>query len=334
MSKQSKSRIIATRIAVAVAMCVITHRAAAQGGASAGGVAPAAGARMQAPAVGPPGPGSMDEVAAPGNNYEIASFRFWAPADAGPLQAIAVLVPGSNSDGRGDADDRDWQAFATSHHVALVACYFKDKPPQSFIEAYVNVSQGSGQALIDVINRFATRSKHPELATAPFLMWGMSAGGQFNYEFTAWKPERVAAFVVNKGGVYYSALVSPAARAVPGILFIGGKDGDSRIWTISGLFALNRRGGALWALANEPGAAHIVGQSRDIAMAFYEDILPMRVGPGGTLKPVLEKAGYSGDVKTKQYIAIGDQKIPTEQKSWLPTERMAKLWQALELGKP
>ncbi|MEI6813973.1 MAG: hypothetical protein WCL36_07295, partial [bacterium] len=87
-------------------------------------------------------------------------------------------------------------------------------------------------------------------------------------------------------------------------------------------------------LANEPGAAHIVGQSRDIAMAFYEDILPMRVGPGGTLKPVLEKAGYSGDVKTKQYIAIGDQKIPTEQKSWLPTERMAKLWQALELGKP
>jgi len=44
-------------------------------------------------------------------------------------------------------------------------------------------------------------------------------------------------------------------------------------------------------------------------MAFYEDILPMRVGLGGTLKPVLEKAGYSGDVKTKQYIAIGDQKI-------------------------
>jgi len=23
-------------------------------------------------------------------------------------------------------------------------------------------------------------------------MWGMSAGGQFNYEFVAWKPERVA----------------------------------------------------------------------------------------------------------------------------------------------
>ena len=327
MSGQSMCRTVAT----AIAIVVLAHSAAAQSGAGAPIVA---GGRGQAPVALPPGPGSIDEVAAPGNNYEIASFRLWVPADAGPLQAIAVLVPGSNGDGRAAADDSVWQAFATSHHVALVACYFKDKPPQGFIEAYVNVSQGSGQALIDVINKFALRSKHPELATAPFLMWGMSAGGQFNYEFTAWKPERVAAFVVNKGGVYFSALVSPEARAVPGILFIGGKDGDQRIWTISGLFALNRRAGALWALATEPGAAHIVGQSRDVAMAFYEDILPMRVGPHGALKPMAEKVGYSGDLKTKTYAAIGDLKIPTEQKSWLPTERIAKLWQALEMGKP
>ncbi len=48
----------------------------------------------------------------------------------------------------------------------------------------------------------------PEIAQAPLLLWGMSAGGEFNYEFVAWKPERVAAFVVNKGGIYYSALLS------------------------------------------------------------------------------------------------------------------------------
>ncbi|HXD23452.1 MAG TPA: hypothetical protein VN613_08835, partial [Gemmatimonadaceae bacterium] len=196
------------------------------------------GGRGQAPPVPPPGPGSIEEVAAPGANYDIAEFRFWAPPDAGALQAVAVLVPGSNGDGRAAADDSVWQAFARKNHVALVACHFKDKQhPQNFIEAYVNVSQGSGQALLDAVNAFAARSKHPELATAPFLLWGMSAGGQFNYEFTAWKPGRVAAFVVNKGGIYYSALLSPEARAVPGILFIGGKDLESRIWTISGLFA-------------------------------------------------------------------------------------------------
>ena len=61
----------------------------------------------------------------------------------------------------------------------------------------------------------------PKLADAPLLLWGMSAGGEFNYEFAAWKPERVVAFVVNKGNVYYTGLASDAARRVPGLLFTG-----------------------------------------------------------------------------------------------------------------
>jgi len=34
---------------------------------------------------------------------------------------------------------------------------------------------------------------------------------------------------------------------VPGILFVGGKDLEFRTNTIVGLFAVNRRGAALWA---------------------------------------------------------------------------------------
>ena len=71
----------------------------------------------------------------------------------------------------------------------------------------------------------------------------MSAGGEFNYEFVCWKPERVVAFVVNKGNIYYTALAPKAARSVPGILFTGGKDLEFRTSTITGLFAMNRRGG-------------------------------------------------------------------------------------------
>jgi poly(3-hydroxybutyrate) depolymerase len=284
----------------------------------------------------PPGPGALEEVAPPGNNYEVAEFRFWAPSEAGALQGIAVLVPGSNGDGRAMAEDTVWQSFARSHRLALVACRFTDKPhPQNFIEAYVNVSQGSGQALLNAINSFAARSKHPELATAPFFMWGMSAGGQFNYEFTAWKPERVAAFVVNKGGIYYSALVSAEARNVPGMLFIGGQDLEFRVNTIVGLFAVNRRGGALWALANEPGAAHIVGQSRDVSLVFFDEILPLRLGgPNGTLKPIAEKSGFIGDLKAKTFAPMGDSKAPGYPTSWLPTERVARAWQTMETSKP
>jgi dienelactone hydrolase len=254
-------------------------------------------------------------------NYDKAEFKFWLPPGDAPLQAIAVLVPGSNGDGRGQVDDAVWQAFAVKNRVALVGCRFTDKPhDQSFIEEYINVSKGSGQALIDAINAHAAESKHPELSTAPFLMWGMSAGGQFNYEFVAWKPERVKAFVVNKGGIYYSALLPKASRAVPGILFVGGKDLEFRTNTIAGLFAVNRRGGALWALAEEPAAGHIVGKSRDLAMLFYEDVLG-----GGTFS---EKTGFIGDPKTKT-VQPSTGAAPATPTSWLPSERVAAAWQEM-----
>jgi poly(3-hydroxybutyrate) depolymerase len=281
-----------------------------------------------------PGPLDVTIPATPTSNFDHADFRLWVPDGAGPLKAIVVLVPGSNGEGRRMADDTLWQSFATRNHTAIVATRFTDrKHDQSFIEEYVNVSRGSGQALLDAIDSLAARAKHPELTTAPLLLWGMSAGGQFDYEFNAWKPERVAAFVVNKGGIYYTALTSRAAREVPGLLFIGGKDLESRIATITGLFDLNRRGGALWALTEEPGVGHAVARSGQLGAMFFEDVLRLRLGDDGTLKPLAEKDGWYGDIHTKNVSVVGAQKpsIPT---SWLPSERLAKAWLAVVTDTP
>ena len=172
----------------------------------------------------------LDETAAPGANYDKAEFRLWYPDNARFLRAVLVLVPGSNADGRPDVGDRFWQAFASRNDVVLIGCRFTDKPhDEAFIENYANAAQGSGQALLDALTAFSRRSDHPELANAPLLLWGMSTGGEFNYEFTAWKPERVVAFVVNKGGIYFSALLPEAARHVPGLLFVGEEDLDALI---------------------------------------------------------------------------------------------------------
>ena len=285
----------------------------------------------------PRNPGTiLDESVPPGSNFDKADFRLWYPNDVGTFDAIAVLVPGSNGDGRGQVDDPVWQDFARKHKLALVGVRLTDKPhDQSFIEEYVNVSKGSGQAFLDTLSTFAQKSKHPELATAPLLLWGMSAGGEFNYEFTAWKPERVVAFVVNKGNIYYTALASKAARQVPGMLFVGGKDLEFRTNTITGLFAVNRRGGALWALAEEPGAGHIVGRSRDVALVLFEDALAARLdGPGKPLKPVDEKSGFLGDFKAKTVQPNGSGGAPSGPTAWLLTERVAKMWQAMVTEQP
>jgi poly(3-hydroxybutyrate) depolymerase len=271
----------------------------------------------------------LDDSLPPGQNFEKAQFRFWAPPGNDALRAVLVLVPGSNGDGRAMAEDSVWQGFATRHRLAIVACRFTDRQhEQSFIEEYIAVARGSGDALLTALGRFAERSGHREVAAAPLLMWGMSAGGQFNYEFVAWKPERVAAFVVNKGGIYYSALLPRASREVPGMLFIGGKDLAFRNNTITGLFAVNRRGGALWALAEEPGVAHVVGKSRDVSLAFFEDVLGLRLN-GQTMARLEEKSGFLGDLGARTFAPLGDGKAPNYPTAWLPTERVARAWRAM-----
>ena len=275
-----------------------------------------------------------EESVAPGANYDKAEFRLWLPRDVATVRGIVVLVPGSNGDGRAQAEDSTWQSFAARHELALIGCRFTDKKhDQNFIEEYVNVSRGSGQALLDALASLGKRSNHPELATAPFLMWGMSAGGEFNYEFVSWKPERVIAFVVNKGGIYYTALAPRAARSVPGILFVGEKDLAFRTNTIVGLFAVNRRAGALWALSEEPGAAHIVGRSRDMAMIFFDDVISLRLRDG-MLNPVTERSGVIGDMNLKTFRAMPDSGALGVPTAWLPTPRVARAWQAVETSRP
>jgi poly(3-hydroxybutyrate) depolymerase len=93
---------------------------------------------------------TIDETIPPGNNFDKAEFRLWLPGDVSSLRAVVILVPGSNGDGRPMADDAGWQEFATKNRLALVGVRLTDKPhEQSFIENYVNVSQGSGQGIID-----------------------------------------------------------------------------------------------------------------------------------------------------------------------------------------
>ncbi|HEY4275062.1 MAG TPA: hypothetical protein VGM68_06225 [Rhizomicrobium sp.] len=281
-----------------------------------------------------PDPSTLDESAPPGANYDKADFRFWAPDGAGKLEGILVLNPGSNGEGRQMASDPVWRQWAAGHKFAIVATHFTDKTP-SFVEDYADVSKGSGQALLSAIDTFAKRSKHLELSTAPLVLWGMSAGGEVNYEIAAWKPERVAAFIVNKGNFYYTGTASKAMRGVPALLFVGNDDLQYRITAVTGIFSMNRRPGAVWALVQEPNTPHAVGRSDEMSRMFFDDVLPMRLNGGGALKPLDASKGWQGDLAKHTVAAVvPGAKMPEEPTVWLPTERMAKAWVAVENGAP
>ncbi len=283
---------------------------------------------------------TFDVTVPPGQNFETAEFRLWHPEGVELLRGILVLVPGSNGDGRASVEDATWRGLAEKHDLALLGVHMTDKRhPQMFIENYVEVAKGSGDALLKSVEELADASGHPELSVAPFLLWGMSAGGQFNYEFALWKPERVLAFIVNKGGIYYSAQASQAAQGVPGFFFIGDTDLEYRNDIIAGIFAINRRAGSLWALAVEPDVSHEVAGSKDMAVMFFDELIPLRLprtpageGRAQQLRPLDPDAGFIADPKTLVIQPAAEAPATTYPTSWLPTEALARAWRVLVGG--
>src|SRR5262249_18667105 len=136
------------------------------------------------------------------------------------------------------------------------------------------------------------------------------------------------------------ALLPAAARHVPGFLFVGKDDLEWRKRIIAGLFALNRRAGALWAFAEEPNVGHVVGRSQEMAAIFFESVLPLRLGSPASaassapLAPLDERSGMLGDLVQSSIRPASEGSTPIPLTAWLPTERVARAWQALLRSQP
>jgi len=272
---------------------------------------------------------TYDVTMEPSAAHNMAAFRMWTPEGVSRFRGILMLNPGSNGDGRPAVDDEYWQDFATKHDFALLATFLQDNPhPNMMIEDYIQVSKGSGDAILGAIDHFANESDHEELSYAPFLLWGMSAGGELNHEIASWIPERVIAYVVNKGGYYYSSVPPEATRQTPGLYSIGLDDLPSRNTMIKGMYLTNRRAGALWTLAEEKGVAHEVAGSRDLAAAYFEAIMTMRMVDGAlgykSLKPVTEDMGIIANIY--DHTVGAEEGVRKEDTTWLPNEDFAKQW--------
>jgi hypothetical protein len=96
------------------------------------------------------------------------------------------------------------------------------------------------------------------------------------------------------------------------------------------LFAINRRAGALWAYAQEPGVGHEVARSREFALVLFDDMLTARLADDGSLRALDIKSGLFGDAKSRSVRSVGESDPPaTYPVSWLPSARVARAWQAV-----
>ena len=136
----------------------------------------------------------------PGKFYSKAKFCMWTQEGVDKFRGILMLNPGSNGDGRPQVEDEYWQAFAQKHNFALFGTFLQDHMHVNMmIEHYIKGGEGSGKAILDAIDQVAIESGHQELSYAPFLLWGMSAGGEINHEVAGSRELAVA---------YYEAVMN------------------------------------------------------------------------------------------------------------------------------
>ena len=267
-----------------------------------------------------------------GENFQLAEFRFWNPNLNDDYNGILVLTPGINRDGREAVLDTVWQKFATKHNLIIVASHFKNYESNNNLR-YRDASKGSGEILLKSIEKYSQEISNKNINELPLLLYGFSAGGQYNFEFASWKPERVISYVVNKGGYYDTAVTSSDTQKVPGIFFIGEDDLYYRNNLILGIYSANRSQGANWTLITEKDTKHSPKNSKDLSISFFESIMTKRLKDNKLVEinsdnPILgfpkrKTFEFFDKIDKTEFNNWGKLKSLT---IWLPDENFANIW--------
>ncbi len=294
--------------------------------------------------------GTMHEVRyepsqKPGELVYGVTYRVWIPEGVKTLRGVIVhqhgCGKGACQGGRTAADDLHWQALAKKWDCALLGPSFEQEDGQN-CRLWCDPRNGSRARFLQALEDLAAKSGHPELKTAPWCLWGHSGGGFWASLMMASDPERIVA-VWMRSGTAFSAWekgeiprpeIPKAAYGIPAMCNPGLKERDDKrfagAWTGSdAMFRAWRAEGAPIGFAPDPKTSHECGDSRYMAIPFFDTCLAMRLGkPGEGLKPVDAAAGWLAETWEKDPVPAGKAAFDTKTAVWLPDERFAGIWKS------
>lgn len=263
----------------------------------------------------------------------------YVPGGVGPLRGVIIILGGPITSGfvTGDRiaplDNPDLEvslqalggtlrALAASSRVALFG---------TSTIALANTG-ASDAALFTAMGSFAVLSEHPELATAPVLMVGLSAGGPEAAGLVSRQSDR-AIGLLERVPTSVMNLTADAALAVPTFVMQAELDVVVNNTAVQTTYSANRSGGGLWALAVEPGVGHSVASSRgNAAMAGWISMaleLRLPATSGDPLIALDEAVGWLGNQATLEIASWADYPDDRTVASWLLSQSAATAWQAL-----
>lgn len=271
------------------------------------------------------------------DNFSYAKFSMWCPENIKTYKGILYLGAGYEYSSIPMMYEEIWRDIARENEFAIVTSHMKSRTEKDTKIEYWQAEYGSGQELLNALGSFAKESEHPELENAPLAMWGFSAGGQFNYQFACWKPERVITFIAIKGGYYISEPNSEALK-IPALWFTGQYDLQRRKDAVDELLNKNIKKEPLWCLANEPDSEHEIGKTDVLAIPWLKEVIKQRLPEKANaskrpiaLKDIDKSLAWLGD-RTDGYIAPAlDYKKDKYNSSWIPNENLARIWTGFHL---
>lgn len=265
----------------------------------------------------------------------------YVPAGVGPLRGTIIILGGPITSGfvtgdriapvGNDALEQSLQglgaslrALATTTRMALFG---------TSTIALAN-SAGSDNVLFAAIGSFAGLSGHPEIATAPVLLFGLSAGAPEASGLVARHPDRAIGLLVRVPTGVTNLLV-PAALAVPTFVMQAELD-DVNNLRVEPTYVANRSRGGLWALAVEPGIGHSVAthQGNLAVTDWITAALTLRLpaAQGDPLVALDESSGWLGNQTTLEIAPWANYVGDRTMASWLLSQSAATSWQ--KLGTP
>lgn len=281
---------------------------------------------------------SYPPSAQPGELQLGVTYTIWIPDHVTKLRGVIVhqhgCGAGASRGGETAALDLQWQALANKWDSALLGPSYKQADNQN-CGLWSDPRNGSDKTFLKALSELAAKSNHPELETVPWTLWGHSGGGSWVGGMQALHPERIVAIWFRSGSVTPGPETPEAAYAIPMMCNTGIKEKDdkrfSRAWDgCMATFLAYRAKGAPIGFAPDPRTSHECGDSRYLAIPFFDACLRMRLPAKDSheqkLKPVDAKGIWLGGLLTEKAEPAAKYEGKEEESVWLPDEHVANAW--------
>jgi dienelactone hydrolase len=259
--------------------------------------------------------------------------RLFIPASAARVRAV-IVVTGWGL-GFDFVDAAQARRLAESTQSGLLLARTTSISTQAGYGDWNDASIGGADALILALQRLAQEFDHPEVANAPLVIWGQSAGAGFGTSFAALHPDRTAAVVRYQSGAGVAARDLETVSRIPMLMIVAGKDSPALLDRAQSLWRDGRSLGAPWTFAEQPDAEHgedeALGRACDLMVPWITAVLIQRLPPSGTaLRPVGDAGGWLGHLGTREISPFTSFTGAKTEASWLPDEATARRWRELK----